>query len=197
MENVIRKAWRIVEEDFRCERINSERCLQASLYRALRACLPITDIVLIEPAFEGFIPDIVVRDDCSIKCILELKCMPHWWVSKGKLDQDIQKLLSYSKHQNSNVVLEVFGPEQIFDVKAKEWRNGKPKFTVTANTWYGFVILTRHDDPATRIEHLRERNSELRNLSNFCFLSGTMNPDAIDADTRCVFKVEFQSSGPV
>lgn len=189
MIDILRSAWRTVERDYLDETINSERCLQAVLYRALRMSLPSTDRILVEPSLDACTPDIVVRDRTNVKCIIELKCTPHWWVPAHKLRQDLEKLLYYYSKQDSKVGFDVFGPERIFDVRAKVCSPARPEFAITAHTWYAFAVLTRYDDKAGSLEHLLDCVPGLRNLPHFCLLAGAMNPDVPDTANRCSFRV--------
>jgi hypothetical protein len=158
--------------------------------------LPSTDTILVEPGLDACIPDIVVRDGTNIKCILELKCTPHWWVSSNKLRQDLEKLLYYSSKQDSKVRLDVFGPGRIFDVRAKIWSPPMPEFTITSDTWYAFAVLTRYDDKAGSLEHLLEYVPRLGGLPHFCLLVGAMNPDVPDTASRYGFRVRCADELP-
>jgi hypothetical protein len=144
---------------------------------------------LVEPTFgDRWVPDIVIRDAHMVKCIMELKCTPHWWVNG--LRQDLSKLIEYSTQQGSMVRLEVFGPDHVFDTKTKEWVPPMPKFAITPETWYVFAVLTRHDDRAARLKSLVEYLPAVGKLSRFCLLAGVMYPEAPKVDDRCKFMVQ-------
>jgi hypothetical protein len=189
MIEILREAWQTVEKFYRDEQINSERCLQAVLYHALRtSSLPKTDTILVEPGFDdNYVPDIVIRNDDKVKCILELKCTPHWWVPE--LRKDLDKLIHYSSKQGSKVILDIFGPDRVFNVKTKTWSGGRPDFLVTPETWYVFAVLTRYDDKAASLKGIIECRPDIRDLSRFCLLAGAMTPEASEVEDRCRFSV--------
>ena len=83
----LERAWKDVEKDYIEEKLNSEHCLQAALYCALRKILdPSAYTILVEPVFnpENKKPDLVIRDETSVHCVIELKMMPHFFVPLAK-----------------------------------------------------------------------------------------------------------------
>lgn len=183
-------AWKDVENLYRAEKINSERCLQAGLYYGLRRLLDSNPAytILIEPNFRGT-PDLVIRDERSVQCFVELKCAPHYYVKRPQLMKDIQKLIGYSESVGSKIRLDIFGPRYYFDVTTRSWKPSMPEFEVTDSTLYVFGILTRHDDPAGKASEITSLLGKLGKRQRFCLLSGIMNPDADMNRGRCVFDV--------
>ncbi len=202
MIEILRDAWETVENFYKDGHINSERCLQAVLYHALRtSSLPETDTILVEPRFDDNsvpgivvnVPDIVIRDDDKVKCILELKCSPHWTVPGVR--KDLDKLIHYKSKQGSKVSLHHFGPDRVFNVKTKTWSGGKTDFLVTPETWYVFAVLARHDDKAASWDEIIKCHSDIRDLSRFCLLAGAMKTEASEAKDRSCFSVTVRPIG--
>ncbi|MDD2714971.1 MAG: hypothetical protein PHW04_03635 [Candidatus Wallbacteria bacterium] len=104
----IKKAWQFdVKFDYENGLINSERCLQASLYRALRLYFN-EEKIFVEPQFyaEGTIPDIIICSNKRIQVVFEIKFMPDTYPS---FEEDLLKLcrLSESESPEKNSVKEL------------------------------------------------------------------------------------------
>lgn len=193
IHRILKNAWKDIENDYRDEKLNSELCLQAALYAALRKILDRYPSykVLVVPSLKDKNPDLVIRDKKSVQCIIELKFSPHYFIKAAQFKADIKKLILYSESINKKVRLDILGPDYCFDIKTRKWTPQMPTFEVTAQTLYVFGILTRYDDPSGKADLIRRLlDSHLTGQHKFLLLSGLMNP-AADADqNRCVFKVE-------
>ncbi|MEK7763466.1 MAG: hypothetical protein AAB433_17960 [Nitrospirota bacterium] len=188
MIDILQKAWETVENFYKNGHINSERCLQAVLYHALRtSSLPEKDMILVEPKLGENIPDIVICDDDQVKCILELKCSPHSAVQK--VPADLDKLIHYASKKGPRISLHTFGPDRVFNMKTKTWFGGKTDFLLTQETWYVFAVLARHDDNAASLKGILKWRPSIGRLSRFCLLAGAMNPEASEKEDRCRFSI--------
>jgi len=190
MIEILHEAWKTVEKFYWNKQINSEHCLQAVLYHAFRtSSLPETDTILVEPGFgDKYVPDIVIRDDNKVKCIIEIKCSPHYKVPGSRLyKNDLEKLIDYSKKEK--VGLDMFGPGLVYNEEDKPW-NGREEFEITPDTWYVFAVLTPHDNSAASLEKIEKDVVGIRDLPHFCLLVGAMNPKASQEEDRCRFCVK-------
>lgn len=152
IENALENAWKEVKEAYDNEKINSERALQAVIYKSLTWNLDSKQFtVLIEPTWaepistpdrsSGLVPDMVIvnkRKGCEeVLCVLELKCAPHWWIDRPNTLRDLQKLNQY--RTTTTVRLDIFGPERKFDPNKKKWIPEQPAFKVTNDVALVFV----------------------------------------------------------
>ena len=103
------EAWKnCVEEDYKKQRINSERSLQAALWAHLyNNKLPENMRLFIEPTIkvngnEKIRPDIVVCNKRNIISIIEIKYLPR---GKPKYEKDIKSLATISA-QRENISIE-------------------------------------------------------------------------------------------
>lgn len=194
-EEFLADLWNAVEHDFLDHRINSERGMQAVMYRSLRDQMQ-NHLVLVEPAMNIEIdghqrlvrPDIVVCDDyrpaqdtleepIEIKCVMELKCKSDFWLTPAQLDSDLAKLQGYSVIENA-FPLYVYGLDAIHLPNGAIHPNSpRPQFIVTEQTCYVFAMLAREGDPAANWIHVQNRFHAIGTQQippNFYFLRGVM-----------------------
>lgn len=187
---LLKRAWRDVEKDYLTHKLNSEHALQSSLYCALRRVLdPAVFTILVEPTFnaEKNKPDLIIRGDNVIHCVVELKFAPHYYVTTAK--KDIDKLIECSTYKK--VRLDILGPDYHFDPKAKQWTPDMPVYAISPHTLYVFGILTRSDDPQGKAQNIKLLLEHTARNGNFCLLSGIVHTDdEKKVSVRSEFKVE-------
>jgi hypothetical protein len=176
----VKRVWQLAMNEFYAtERVNSERCLQAVLYHLFTTSgLGPDETVLVEPASDlPGVPDLVIRDDTQIKCIIEIKCTPHEPKSPATIKKDLRNLVSYSRQAGRRVRLDIFGPRYHWK-RGRGWTPPMPSFLLSERACYVFAILARHDDPASNINRLREWLPELAGVPNFVLVAGLAWPEA-------------------
>lgn len=101
MKNALWESWELVRSEYRRGRINSERTLQAFLFRFLQDALPDHN-VFCEPGVDvsdvRAIPDILVVEDGSVVAAVELKFKPQ---SYPVYEEDLRKLGYYGEHKET------------------------------------------------------------------------------------------------
>jgi hypothetical protein len=116
LRNQLRDAWKAtIEQDYRRQRINSERSLQASLWSQLNSILPPkTRRMFIEPilkatvsnldgevAQESRYPDIVICNKKEVIGIIEIKYLPR---AKPNWTKDLQTFSWIHKNRDQFVI---------------------------------------------------------------------------------------------
>ena len=106
LQNQLLKAWdKAIKSDYRTQRINSERSLQASYWAQLNKTLnPKTRRMFIEPRLrlatrqgENFlVPDIVVCSPQKVIAVIEIKYLPR---ARPAYDADVRKLRRISRRR--------------------------------------------------------------------------------------------------
>jgi len=93
MYQQLTNVWDVVKDDYLAGLINSERCLQAALYRGLRMKMPENFRIFVEPRLPihdngAIIPDIIICSDSKIVAVVEIKYVPH---SYPRFEDDLKK----------------------------------------------------------------------------------------------------------
>lgn len=167
----LQKAWNLhVSQDYQHGLLNSERCLQAALYRALRIELP-ENTIFVEPLLElngtdagrNFVPDIVVCSGNQIEAILELKFVPH---SYPNFQNDLAKFLALSTVAAHAAVFIALDP-----ITGKFSR----KFTFSESPRFIFAAVGQHDAVAVDHAAIAERLHG-RVPKGFTLLYGRVGP---------------------
>jgi len=105
LKNQIIFAWQqVIEGDYRNQRVNSERSLQASFWSHLNQALPTNRRLFIEPVMrfehgsvtKTVIPDIVVCNTREVISIIELKYLPR---ARPRFEKDIKNLALIAKNR--------------------------------------------------------------------------------------------------
>lgn len=175
VESRLQNMWnQHIRQDYDMGLLNSERCLQASFYRALRIELP-EHIIFVEPLLElkstnigrNFVPDIIVCNENKIEAILELKFVPHGYPNYKK---DLAKLFTLSTLPGQNEFFISLDPD------SGKFSNGK--YTFSENPIFVFAVIGQHDAEAV------DRTAILGSLpgqvpSNFVLLFGKVGPGNI------------------
>ena len=146
------KIWSEVEKYYLDERINSERALQAILYKSIEATLPSNYLTLVEPNWFGteYKPDLVIidRDKSRLVAVCEIKCSPHWRSSANsqEIKRDLDKLLKFSNWEKLKPIeYDIFGPDRIFNSKNQVWENGRRTFIIDDESIFIFFNIARKD----------------------------------------------------
>jgi len=188
IREVLETCWKDVEIYYKSDSISSERSLQAEMYRSLRRLLGEGCKVLVEPAIDPYIPDIVVVDDARVLCVIEIKCAPHWWVSGPSLKNDIDKLSAYSSMNEFETG--IFGPKRVFETKKGKWLGGRNIFSLNDETVFCFAAITRGEAPCSCLSGLKAYAPSLKHIQNFCLLSGAIHVDEASGSSSEEFTVE-------
>lgn len=110
VQSQIIKAWnQCIQNDYRDQRINSERSLQASFWSYLNRLIPKTRYIFIEPSIsvrinaktEKFFPDLIVCNTKEVIAIIELKYQPR---VHPNFKKDVNKLGILAKYRNKLTV---------------------------------------------------------------------------------------------
>lgn len=91
------RAWKKSINDYQSRKINSERCLQASLYFHLRTALSTKYTIYVEalvllPSTEKVFVDMLICYQTVIVAAIELKYKPKMWPGKAEVAADLDKL---------------------------------------------------------------------------------------------------------
>lgn len=151
-------AWSKVCADYEAGGVNSERTLQACLFRRLHDELPGLTI-LCEPLIhvEGFglaVPDLLVVADVRVIAVVELKFVPHAY---PVFEEDIAKLAAFGSHQGEFPVS--------IDPDTGEFR--KPHLSFAPDCLLVFAVVARHDAKAVDADVLRSQLVDERARSRF------------------------------
>ena len=190
MEEVLENSWKLVQEYYENHWLNSERSLQAILFHAIiRSEIPSDWRIFVEPMLgDGLVPDLVVLSPTSVKAIIEIKCMPHWWLERSKLNKDLEKLVYYSKQQHFEK--DFFGPERVFDAHNKKWIDGKPLLSIDKDPVFAMVAITRDDSISADIKKIRDSYPDISKINNFVLMTGSVSPDIENNRNKHVFRVD-------
>lgn len=187
---MLAKCWKEVEYYYNSNSISSERSLQSMLFESLRRnSIENNDKVLIEPCIDSYIPDIVIVSSEVVRCIIEIKCAPHYWITDPALNTDIRKLREYSKL--SEVALNIFGPKMIFDPWKKEWKTKSFKYAINENTLFCFAVIALKNAHLSKLQDLQKYIPDLLNFNNFCLLSGAVTLDLENVISTAEFNYEI------
>ena len=138
----IKTAWQMVGLDYNAGLINSERCMQASLYRGLRTVLPPNFRVFVEPDWKTTEPDMVIEKDDRIVAVLELKFVPHAYAQyEGDLEKLTLKYVSSNEYCPVHIVPEAGNWEHTI-------KKTLPATKIDDNVIRVFAAICRHDGEA-------------------------------------------------
>lgn len=180
MHEVLKDSWSDVENYYKSNSISSERSLQAILFESIRRHNTSKgDKVLVEPSIDSYVPDIVVVGQDNVRCIMEIKCAPHWWVTGPGLKKDLTKLVDYSR--KSSIDLHLFGHDMIFDPWKKTWLTPSKEYVINDETLFCFAVISLKNETLASPERLQKYVPELQSIK-FCLLSGVIN---VDVNRRC------------
>ncbi|WP_034641157.1 hypothetical protein [Chitinilyticum aquatile] len=99
--------------------------------------------------------------------------MPHYWLSKSKLENDIEKLAHISSHDGA-IDIDYFGPNRSFDKKTGIFPH--EKFTTTEETIFIFAVISIGNEITNSDVHARTIYQNATNNTrpeNFHFLNIT------------------------
>ena len=159
--------WEGVKEDYSLGLINTERCLQASLYHYTRNNLK--DLTpFVEPGLryvEGrgysFIPDLVFCEGNRLVGIMEIKFTPHYYPN---YEWDIKKLNSLWEDKQD-------GHQIAINPQTGKWLS--EEMFITEETLFMFAVVAQHDAAAVDKQAVCEKLSTgIR--SRFILLSGSI-----------------------
>src|SRR5262245_8913427 len=189
MTEVLEEIWKAVEQDYLEHRINSERSLQAAMYRHLMNA-GVAERVFVEPQVRlcGCLAIVLCQGEV-VRAFIEIKATPHFFVPAARLRSDLAKLVRYSKLSGKDVRLDLFGPSYRFDLPSKRWIPGMPLFRVDNSTWFIFAVISRYDDRACRRSNFIKMWPELTRVRNFKTLSIATNPEP-GAERHCVSSLQ-------
>ena len=171
----LRRAWAEVGGDYNSGLINSERCLQASFYRALRAEFDAAWRVFVEPKLsfengESFLPDLVICRGRTIEAFVEIKFVPNLY---PKWQGDIQKFRTLALQDQSEFPVER---------NPNNGRASDPPVRMTDQTKFVFAVIgNQHAEAVYRSE------IDLGNMSPSRFFHAV---GIVPADGLVVFKLE-------
>jgi hypothetical protein len=199
MRNILEDAWKIVGIFFKEHKINSERALQAVLYHALQNRISEELRIFVEPQIvkyrlngskepidNAFVPDIVITNSDSVKCIMEIKFSPHNDFNKGLIEKDFRKFEQYQNKFDRKFYLDEFGERRVFDKKNKKWNPEtiELRYDINEETVYCFAVLGLKDD-INLIEAINKNYSN----KNMCILAGFVEPNIQDNINKFEFNV--------
>lgn len=185
-----------IKEDYKNELLSYEADLQASLYMHLREKLEKNyKIYLEQEKFdESGTPDIIVCDHKErerkrkIKCILELKYLPHTRSNKGLSDmKKLENIHNYFKNRENKCAIWMEGPHRTDEFNnndQKKWdeEHWEPHF-IDDDAIFGFVLIapgTIFKDNAGLINEFLEKDK------NYLVLAGKTY---ITQKGKCDFRV--------
>jgi hypothetical protein len=150
MQYLLEHVWQQIRIDYEIGNINSERCMQAAYYYALRsdANKPKDLRIFIEPEINfgsSRYPDIVVCENHFIRAIIELKFTPHGYAN---FEIDLEKLIDFSTKIESPFPLEI-------DPSSGRWSD--KKYIIFPETWFVFAAICRYDARAVSAPDISTR----------------------------------------
>ena len=165
----LQKVWNEVEADYRMGIVNSERCLQACLYRAARDQLCGVK-TFVEPGLlyqqqqgQGsyeLVPDLVLCKDDAVLSVIEIKFTPHW--PRPDYTRDASKFNRLWERRET-------GHQIPIDPRTGHWTN--QKLRINGDTCFVFAVIAKHDAPALNFDTVaKELSAAVR--ERFVLLSG-------------------------
>lgn len=146
-KRVYLEIWSRIEAAYFDGYMVSERGLQAALYAELQT-LPGVHVI-VEPTWQGMIPDLVLVEKGQITDIFELKCHPY-----PVFEDDIKKLFRYGAQPVGMLYPVRRNPNTI------QWEGGLPAWN---NCRLHFVAVANHDADAVWPQNLVEGVPGLQN----------------------------------
>lgn len=138
--NEIVRAWKKAGEDYCRGLINSERSLQAVLFRELCNAFSAEDIrIFVEPRMSlagNKYPDLVICKGSEILAIIELKFVPHGY---SHFRDDLQKLIGFAQTQD---------PRYQIALDPATGKYSADHFEITPNTCLVFAVVSQSDSVA-------------------------------------------------
>ena len=182
--NDLKSIWKGgVKRFFNEERINSERALQAIMYLHLSQLLSPEHAVFVEPGFpsnpglSNYVPDLIVvnRAARTVECVIEIKCMPHWWLTSKKIEHDMNKLAAIAALGERFIKLDVFGPNRILR-KDGSWKDGRPKYQLKIDTIFVLAAIARIESECELVDRNKFKHS-FANDPRFLLMSAAVDPE--------------------
>jgi len=179
--NDLKSVWNKVERFFNEERINSERALQAIMYLHLAQLLSPEHVIFVEsgfpsnPSLSNYVPDLIVvnRIAKTIECVIEIKCMPHWWLTSKKIEHDMNKLATIAAlHKEEDIKLDVFGPKRVLQ-KDGSWKPERPQYKLKINTIFALAVIARSESESVDRSKLTHSFSKDK---RFLLMSAAIDP---------------------
>ncbi|MDE2926171.1 MAG: hypothetical protein OXT71_07225 [Acidobacteriota bacterium] len=136
--DLLSQSWVEVEKDYKGGLLNSERCLQASMYRAFRLHAPGELDTFVEPELslrsKKYRPDLVICEDTRVSAIVEIKFVPHRF---ARYKRDIDKLQELADMDDQPISI---------DPATGEWSS--TTYRADCCTKLVFAVVARHDSAA-------------------------------------------------
>lgn len=148
LKNTLIKCWKGVEKSYRAGEICSERHLQSELYRLLKNELKNLSLsIFVEPKIvsnsslrnipiKGLIPDILITNKTNLAAVIEIKYVPHGFVSYQKDINTFSKFASLFK-KNATLVLKTNSING-------DW-NYNDKFSISNSLLFVYMTISRSD----------------------------------------------------
>lgn len=148
VREALQAAWKQVRADYDVGRVNSERTLQACLFRRLHDKLPGCTIFC-EPHVRTeklglAVPDLLVVAEAQVVVVIELKFVPHAY---PVFEEDIAKLAAFGSHQGEFPI--------IIDPGTGKFK--KPSFSFAPDCLLVFAVIGHHDAKAVDADFLRSQ----------------------------------------
>lgn len=180
------ESWRQIESMYTEERLNSERCLQAALYASMSRVFGSTARIFVEPSWdgEGMVPDLVICCGNEIRCVVEIKFTPHFWIPSARISSDLEKLQIYASYREKEVRLDYCGPRSRFDLKERKWQQPIQRFRLTTDALFVFAVISRREDRATTLDGIKKISPGIASIPGFVLLAAATDPDAACVEQR-------------
>lgn len=187
-KTILTKTLDAVRKDYRNHLINSERCLQACLYKYLSQFLNGEDYkVFVEPKidsgdkFNGKTPDIVVTKSRKITQVWEIKFRPQ---ACPEAFFDLEKLDNLHKNWG------------VFQTPISLRLNGQweePSYKLTETTEYIFIVFGR-EGLAVSYEKIKVKHPEFKDLmesKHFYHLAAIVEDNETETNPTCKINGEI------
>ena len=181
---ILRRIWKQAEADYGIGIVNSERCLQACLYRAARDQL--CDVkIFVEPGLlyeprGGYelVPDLILCKDNAVLSIIEIKFVPHWYPNYKRDVSKFNRLWERKK----------IGHRIPIEPKTGRWTD--TKLWIQDDTCFVFAVIAQHDAAAVDFDTVAEKLlPPVR--ERFVLLSGRIGGEHGPKPKFCVSPSEF------
>ena len=138
----LHNVWEEAEADYRMGIVNSERCLQACLYRAardqLRDVKPFVEPGLLYEQRRGYelVPDLVLCKGNAVLSVIEIKFVPHWYPNYKR---DVSKFNRLWERRNK-------GHQIPIEPETGRWID--TELRIKGDTCFVFAVIAQHDAAA-------------------------------------------------
>lgn len=151
MKNELEAAWQDVVQAYRSSRINSERSMQAVLYKSLSAKLSSEHVILCEPSINlaggAVLPDLIVASGNLVQAVLELKFVPYHYPTI----EDLDKLTKYGASKASFPLL----------INPDTGAFSEQLFTFSPDCLLVFAVIGQHDSKAFDQDYIQVKMASL------------------------------------